>query len=133
MTRAQSIRLGATLGFLGVALGAFGAHGLKATIEANGGLDWWQTASQYHLIHAVAALLPAARSNSKLSPNLAFAFGILIFSGSLYVMALTGTTKLGMITPIGGLFFLIGWFKVFTNASDSPVESPDVEISQTQA
>lgn len=123
------IRLAALCGFLGVALGAFGAHGLKATIEGHGGLAWWQTASQYHLIHSVAALLPAARMGQKWCASLSFALGILIFSGSLYIMALTGITKLGMITPIGGLFFLAGWFQIVIKASAAARESSNADFS----
>lgn len=105
-------------GFLGVALGAFGAHGLKAKLEAvaDGAqrLSWWQTGSQYHLVHALAFGLcayAAARSPGTAASASGWLLhaGIAIFSGSLYVMALTGTRWLGAITPIGGLCLLGGW------------------------
>jgi uncharacterized membrane protein YgdD (TMEM256/DUF423 family) len=105
-------------GFLGVALGAFGAHGLKGKLEvaADGAqrLGWWQTASQYHLAHALAFGLcayAAARypGTATTVSGWLLHVGIIIFSGSLYVMALTGTRWLGAITPIGGLCLLGAW------------------------
>lgn len=97
-------RIAAALCFLAVALGAFGAHALKATLETNGTLDIWKTAVLYHLAHALA--LHAAQSRA---PFYLLVAGIVIFSGSLYVLALTNVRWLGAITPIGGLCFLAGW------------------------
>ncbi len=94
----------AILGFLGVALGAFGAHALNLTEPA---LSRWHTASQYHQLHAVAALLAAVLRVPK--AGWLFIAGSIVFSGSLYLMALTGKTWLGAITPIGGLCYLTGW------------------------
>lgn len=105
-------------GFLAVALGAFGAHGLKGKLaglaDSADRLGWWQTASQYHLAHALAFGLCAyasARFSSGTVTTSGWLFhaGIAIFSGSLYVMALTGTRWLGAITPIGGLCLLGAW------------------------
>jgi uncharacterized membrane protein YgdD (TMEM256/DUF423 family) len=104
-------RAAAVFGFLGVALGAFGAHGLHDILARNGRLDTWETAVQYHLIHAVVLLVLArsAPSNySRLSFWL-FATGIVIFSGTLYLLALTNLRWLGAITPLGGLALLGGW------------------------
>jgi uncharacterized membrane protein YgdD (TMEM256/DUF423 family) len=99
-------------GFTGVTLGAFGAHGLRDRLAPDM-LSVYQTGVHYHLIHAVALLAAASisRTSSRLVPTAGwlFALGIVLFSGSLYVMSLTGVTKLGMITPIGGLAFLGGW------------------------
>jgi uncharacterized membrane protein YgdD (TMEM256/DUF423 family) len=103
-------------GFLAVALGAFGAHGLQARLAdaADGAkrLSWWQTAAQYHLLHALAlglvALLVAQMPRARFA-GFAFSFGTLLFSGSLYLMALGGPRWLGAITPLGGLGFLAGW------------------------
>ena len=112
-------------GFLGVALGAFGAHGLKGSLadsaDAVQRLGWWQTASHYHLVHALALGILAswaARGTGRtlLLAGGAMVAGIVLFSGSLYAMALTGQTGLGMITPLGGLAFLIGWGAVLVNA-----------------
>lgn len=107
-------------GFLAVALGAFGAHGLGRWLAGVEGLErrlaWWQTASQYHLTHALAlgiAAYLASRDPSvgKLAA-LGFQIGILLFSGSLYAMTLSGARWLGAVTPLGGLAFLVGWAAV---------------------
>jgi uncharacterized membrane protein YgdD (TMEM256/DUF423 family) len=106
----------AFLGFLSVALGAFGAHGLKARMAALPDgvdrLDWWKTAALYHLTHALALALAAGlfgQTRAGRVACVAFAVGIALFSGSLYVMTLTGTRWLGAITPLGGLSLLVGW------------------------
>ena len=113
--------LSGVYGFLGVALGAFGAHGLKARLDAlpDGAqrMAWWQTAAQYHLIHAVAlavAAYLAARTGAGAATVAGFCFagGVLLFSGSLYVMTLTGVRVLGAVTPFGGLLMLAGWASV---------------------
>ncbi|WP_437626231.1 DUF423 domain-containing protein [Sorangium sp. So ce1151] len=113
--------LSGVYGFLGVALGAFGAHGLKARLDAlpDGALraSWWQTGSQYHLIHALAlalAALLAARTGGSAATAAGFLFagGVILFSGSLYAMTLTGTRALGAVTPLGGLLLLAGWVAV---------------------
>jgi uncharacterized membrane protein YgdD (TMEM256/DUF423 family) len=111
------IRLGATLGFLGVALGAFGAHGLKDRLGP-GMLDVYQTGVLYHLIHALAVLavgLGAPRLARPRAVATLFALGVVVFSGSLYALALTGVTTLGAITPIGGLLFMAGWVTLAIN------------------
>jgi len=103
-------------GFLAVALGAFGAHGLQARLAdaADGAkrLSWWQTAAQYHLMHALALGLVAlliARVPQARFAGFGFGLGTLLFSGSLYAMALGGPRWLGAVTPLGGLGFLVGW------------------------
>jgi uncharacterized membrane protein YgdD (TMEM256/DUF423 family) len=105
-------------GFVGVALGAFGAHGLKARLSALADgpqrLAWWETATQYQLAHAVAlgivgALALQCPSRVWTWSGASFAAGIVLFSGSLYVMTLTNVRALGAITPVGGLGFLAGW------------------------
>ncbi|MBX3213211.1 MAG: DUF423 domain-containing protein [Labilithrix sp.] len=118
------------LGFLAVALGAFGAHGLKSRLGplADGAarLEWWSTGAHYHLAHAVALAAVgylAGRSGASTAVVVAagaFVVGILLFSGSLYAMALTGTRALGMITPLGGLGFLVGWAAVALAAWSLP-------------
>jgi len=104
---------GAILGFLGVAAGAFGAHALRARITPDM-LDVYETAVRYQMYHALALLLTgfmAHRLYSSALPTagLLFLIGIIVFSGSLYVLALTGTRWWGAVTPIGGLAFLAGW------------------------
>jgi len=105
--------LSAVAGFSGVALGAFAAHGLKSRLTPEY-LAVFQTGTHYQLIHALALFgvaLLATRLPGR-AVNLAggcFALGILLFSGSLYLLTLTGATGLGVITPFGGLAFLAGW------------------------
>ena len=109
MNTTLAIRLAAITGFLAVALGAFGAHSLKAALLQNDTLAVWQTGALYHLVHAVVLLLLAQRSSVPRWPFTLFGVGILIFSGSLYVLAVTNIKILGAITPFGGLCLLAGW------------------------
>jgi uncharacterized membrane protein YgdD (TMEM256/DUF423 family) len=102
-------RISAVLCFLGVALGAFGAHGLKTLLATNGTLDIWNKAVFYHLVHAVALVALSWHPTENRGALTCLFLGILIFSGSLYLLAITNAKWLGAITPIGGLFFLIGW------------------------
>jgi uncharacterized membrane protein YgdD (TMEM256/DUF423 family) len=103
------LRIAAILGFLAVALGAFGAHALKSTLLAHDTTEIWKTAVLYHFLHALALLaLGAFPATNKISPAF-FIAGIVIFSGSLYLLALTNVKWLGAITPFGGLCFLVGW------------------------
>lgn len=99
----------ALLGALGVALGAFGAHGLKPVLESHQSLQTWQTASLYHLLHAVVLLCLGWRQNAPSAPFWILTAGILIFSGSLYILAVTGIRKLGIVTPFGGVLLIVGW------------------------
>lgn len=105
--------LGALAGFLGVALGAFGAHGLRGRLTADM-LAVFETGVRYQMYHAFAILfvaVAAARFDGWLirAAGWSFALGILLFSGSLYALALGGASRLGIITPFGGLAFLAGW------------------------
>ena len=106
------IRIAAVLGFLGVAAGAFGAHGLASRVSERA-LEVYRTGVLYHLVHALALFALALHANAKSkSITLPAAFwlaGVVLFSGSLYLMALTGVSALGVITPFGGLCFLAGW------------------------
>jgi len=101
-------------GFLGVGLGAFGAHGLRSRLSPDM-LAVFETAVRYQMYHALALLLTAAAIGRIGDARLLviagwfFVAGIVLFSGSLYALALTGVSMLGAITPIGGLAFLIGW------------------------
>ena len=102
-------RLAAALCFLAVALGAFGAHALRPTLESHGMLEVWNKAVFYHFIHAIALLVLALLPTLNSGAWWALFAGILLFSGSLYIMALTNLRWLGPITPLGGLCFLAGW------------------------
>lgn len=108
MSSSARLRLAALMVFLGIALGAFGAHGFADRLEATGRIDNWHTATLYHLLHGLAMFVIALHSPKALG-YWWFLAGILLFSGSLYALALTDVTKLGAITPLGGLAFLIGW------------------------
>jgi len=119
MNSQTALRISAIVGFLAVALGAFGAHGLHAVLEKNARLATWETAVLYHLTHAVVLFIIAT-----LRPLRAAAFwlmltGIAIFSGTLYVLALTNVKWLGAITPIGGLCLLAGWLALGFGKPDS--------------
>ena len=106
-------RIGAALCFLAVALGAFGAHTLKSLIDRHGMLEVWNKAVFYHFIHAIVLLLFAFSGATNRTACWLFCAGILLFSGSLYTMALTNFRWLGAITPLGGLCFLAGWAWLF--------------------
>jgi len=110
------VLIGAILGGLGVALGAFGAHALKATLEQSGRVSTWETAAKYQLVHAVALLvvgmlaMRAPDASAWLGrAGWSMTAGTLIFSGSLYVLCATGARWLGAITPIGGTLLIAGW------------------------
>ncbi len=113
--------LGAINGFLAVAFGAFAAHGLK-NILSDGLLEVFQTGVEYQGLHALALLLIGLLGNGRQIRGLrlagwAFATGILLFSGSLYLLALTDARWLGMVTPLGGTAFLVGWGALAWHAS----------------
>lgn len=101
--------IGATLAFLSVAFGAFGAHALRERLSAEM-IAIFQTGVQYQFMHALALLVLglAAKERYKLTGWL-FVAGVVVFSGSLYALALTGVRGIGAITPLGGVCFLAGW------------------------
>jgi uncharacterized membrane protein YgdD (TMEM256/DUF423 family) len=105
--------IGSVLGGLGVAAGAFAAHGLEGKLDPKL-LAAFATGARYHLVHAVALLVVAWACQRWSHPGIAVAgwlmiAGVVLFSGSLYAMALSGVRGLGAITPIGGVAFLAGW------------------------
>jgi len=110
MNNSFAIRVAAVFGFLAVALGAFGAHGLKSVLLQNATTDVWNKAVLYHSIHAVMMFVLATRRPVQSMAWLCFFIGVLIFSGSLYLLAATNLKWLGAITPLGGAAFLLGWF-----------------------
>ncbi|GAC1474311.1 MAG: DUF423 domain-containing protein [Isosphaeraceae bacterium] len=126
MTGWSWVRIGAVLGFLAVGIGAFGAHGLKSRLAALGTSEPFQTAVQYHMWHALAILavgLFAGPFRPGMAASVAgwsFLIGVILFSGSLYILALTGLSKFGMITPIGGVAFLVGWLALSNAAWSVP-------------
>ncbi len=108
------VSLAAVFGFLAVALGAFGAHGLRNSLSPEM-LAVYQTGVQYHFYHALALLLVGVLMQQGLSSGVLraaawlFALGIILFSGSLYALAISEIKVLGAITPLGGLMFLAAW------------------------
>ena len=111
--------LGAANAFLSIALGAFGAHGLKDKLSAHY-MDIYHTGVQYHMMHALGLILIGILSEKFVATQvgligwagwLMFA-GIIVFSGSLYILSITGVKVLGAITPIGGILFLLSWILV---------------------
>lgn len=109
--------LGSLSAFIGVALGAFGAHGLKTRVAPEM-LTVWQTGVQYHLVHALGLVLIGVlcqlmpETSLIRSAGWMLLIGTILFSGSLYLLVLSDIRALGMITPLGGVAFLIGWLLV---------------------
>jgi uncharacterized membrane protein YgdD (TMEM256/DUF423 family) len=118
------VQMGALLGLIGVGLGAFGAHALRKMLQETSRMDTFETAVKYQFYHALALVLvgvlmqllagPTVGQNSHALKylnyaGLSFLGGVLIFSGSLYVLCFTGITWLGAITPIGGVLMIAGW------------------------
>lgn len=108
------IALGAISGLIGVAMGAFGAHGLEGRLDARM-MAVFHTAAQYEMYHALALIAVGLwsaqhpQSTGASLPGWSFTIGTLLFSGSLYALALSGIRILGAITPFGGVAFLVGW------------------------
>ena len=114
MSAKSVLILAGILGAISVGIGAFGAHGLKDLLETNGKVDTFETAVKYQFYHTLALLLLGILmlnfQQSYLTYSAyAFTGGIVVFSGSLYVLSLTNISWLGAITPIGGLGFILGW------------------------
>ena len=114
MNKKLSLTVGALFSGLGVLIGAFGAHGLKPDLLAHQTVDTFETAVRYQMYHGLALLLYGAIVNT--NPNqllrwssISWVAGVLLFSGSLYAYALSGVRTIAIITPFGGLAFLIGW------------------------
>ena len=116
--------IGAALCGLGVVLGAFGAHGLRDRLSADM-LAVFETGVRYHLIHALALLAVAWASSRWPGPYIGaagwlFVAGITVFSGSLYVLAISGVRWIGAITPIGGICLIVGWGLLAVGALRAP-------------
>lgn len=119
----NTLRVAAVVGALAVMIGAFGAHGLKKVLEETGMRANFETGVHYHFFHALALLGVAVLARQATAPerllqlaSWCFVGGILLFSGSLYVMGLTGKRWLGAITPLGGVLFIVGWVALFLAA-----------------
>jgi uncharacterized membrane protein YgdD (TMEM256/DUF423 family) len=127
MKNHRYIQLAGILGALAVGIGAFGAHGLQPILESHARIETFETAVKYHFYHAIAILAIAIWLN--VQPERQYLkrviwsifIGIIIFSGSLYILSLTGISWLGAITPIGGVAFIFGWLSLiwFTKGENS--------------
>ena len=109
MTSQTAFRISAVVGFFAVALGAFGAHGFHDLLIKNARTATWETAVQFHLVHAVVLLGIAALRPLRRAAWWLMLAGVAVFSGTLYTLALTNLKWLGAITPLGGLGLLAGW------------------------
>lgn len=116
-------------GFLAVALGAFGAHALKSVLSSDM-FSVYQTAVEYHLIHSVllfvVSVLMVTHGNLLWLKRsaIAIAWGILLFSGSLYLLTLSGIKLLGMVTPLGGVSLLLGWLMLAAAGREFSIKQP---------
>ncbi|WP_366524647.1 DUF423 domain-containing protein [uncultured Pontibacter sp.] len=118
VTQKAILLIASALGALTVAIGAFGAHALAPMLQASNRVDTFETAVKYQMYHTLALLAVGLLLFQVQQPALqvaawCFFMGILVFSGSLYVLVLTGITWLGAITPIGGTLFIVGWGALF--------------------
>lgn len=109
ISQQTALRITAAFGAAGVALGAFGAHGLEEMLTRTGRVDTWETATFYLLVHVVVMLVLATWKVWRPGAWLCFAGGVTIFAGSLYLLCLTQIGVLGAITPIGGVLLIAGW------------------------
>jgi uncharacterized membrane protein YgdD (TMEM256/DUF423 family) len=114
MTSKLIIIIGSISGAISVILGAFGAHALKDSLTASGRLETYETAVKYQMYHSLAMILLGIlmihfQHRFLNYASYSFLIGVIIFSGSLYVLCATGITKLGAITPIGGVFLIAAW------------------------
>ncbi|MBM3984577.1 MAG: DUF423 domain-containing protein [Planctomycetes bacterium] len=115
----NALLAGALLGAAGVAAGAFGAHGLRERLSAEA-LDWWETGARYQLVHALALLAVGLLARQRGAPlplaTHLLAWGTVVFSGTLYVLALGGPRWLGAVTPLGGAALIAGWLALALTA-----------------
>jgi uncharacterized membrane protein YgdD (TMEM256/DUF423 family) len=114
MNSRASLITGASLGFLTVALGAFGAHALKELLIESGRLETYELATRYRFYHSLALLFIGQANKGDAIRFLRYAalfflIGVILFSGSLYMLSFTGAKSFAMITPLGGLSFIVGW------------------------
>ena len=124
MTSNTVLKTGALFAAFAVVIGAFGAHGLEDLLVDNGREATFETAVKYHFYHSFALLIVGLLMKSMDAKYLIwsarlFALGILVFSGSLYILSITNMTILGAITPIGGVLFILGWLTLYRGIQSS--------------
>ena len=112
MNRRVALLVAGLAGFLGIALGAFGVHVLKDLLQLHHSRGIWNTAVLYHLVHVPVLLWLVKGESVCAAPFLCFTGGILLFSGSLYALAVTEIHWIGAITPVGGLLLMAGWLLI---------------------
>lgn len=120
MNQRYTLLCGSALGLSAVAIGAFGAHALKATLVASGRMETYELAVRYQFYHAFAMVLVGSIMTQYATGLLRYAAwsffaGTIIFSGSLYMLSFTGLGPLGALTPVGGVLFILGWGLVFAS------------------
>ena len=125
----QTLSVGALLGALGVALGAFGAHALKPTLLANQSLETYELAVRYQFYHAFALLIigllmEKIESKTLVSAATCTVAGVVLFSGSLYALAFETGKAMAFVTPIGGVFLLIGWVLLLISVVKRTTKKP---------
>lgn len=123
MNSQKVLKIASIFGVLAVVIGAFGAHGMERILIENNRVETFDTAVQYHFYHTIALLIVSVFFQNKMSSYLKwsaylFIVGIVVFSGSLYVLSITNITILGAITPFGGLSFIGGWIALFLSAKE---------------
>ena len=123
MTSQKVLKIASIFGLLAVAIGAFGAHSLSSFLIENNREDTFEIAVRYHFYHTIALLVVSVLLQNNSSKHLhraaiLFSIGILVFSGSLYILALSNFTFLGAITPLGGLCFMTAWISMFFFAKE---------------
>lgn len=116
--------LGSSFAGLAVAIGAFGAHALKSVLEATNRVETFETGAKYQFYHALALIvlgLLMQKFDHRMFTWAGYGFvaGIILFSGSLYILSLSGVTKWGAVTPLGGIAFLIGWITLIIGITKS--------------
>ena len=130
------IAIGAILASIAVGMGAFGAHGLEPALanrveDPAKNMEHWETASRYHMYHSIAIVLVGlasmqiGRGRLLISAAILFSIGIVLFSGLLYVLALTDIKVLGAIVPLGGLAFIVGWLTFAVGVFNANRKSKD--------
>ena len=124
MNQKQTLQIASILGVLAVGIGAFGAHVFKPALISMGRLETYELAVRYQFYHALALLMVGILMKQYNSPKLSYAslffvVGTVFFSGSLYMLCFTGINKLGAITPIGGVFFILGWAFIFFGVKEN--------------
>lgn len=123
MDQRKTLLTAVIFGGLAVAIGAFGAHALKPVLEQNARTETFELAVRYQFYHSFALLFAGALMHQFPSRHigraaLCFAVGIVIFSGSLYILSLSGIRMLGAITPLGGVLFIAGWMLLFLGINE---------------